>query len=207
MSYPTVTFADTVKQLLYRAGLESDNPNPALFADLAALTNLRLRECWEYTEWDFLKQIDSVTAAPNGNSGVRSLNISDGRRVLGVWHEDPREAEMPSAIRFDVVEGGSLRLQNGAPMTVFFQYIADTPDWSLAAASVLPRNFQAPAVELAFADYLQQDSQFARAGLAEARGYLLLNQLCLKLARSNTQPRVSVRRSIPSAGPYRGRNY
>ncbi|MEM0966618.1 MAG: hypothetical protein AAGJ81_10765 [Verrucomicrobiota bacterium] len=295
MSLPTVTFDSVVEYTLYRLGLEQESPPSADYNDVKAILNMRLRECWEYAQWDFLKVLvhedtradayvvsgagtvavdgyyarrgdfntfprysqyesDGVTVAidllddptpfnqlwrlrnpdgsvtyyTSGSIGVvtetppdqgwiaasgddpapsvtrsvyRSIDLSDGRTVFGVWAEDPRENEHAQMVRTSFFNGTELRLDASAPDWVYYHYAPAAPDWlDDSPTPTVYEVFRQPAVELAASDYYAGQGNTAAASQAKARGIERLDELCRRYAQMNTQPRVQARVQVPQMG-------
>ena len=200
----TVTFDNVLTQLLRRAGIDmEDSPDLTQYPDLAALLNLRLRECWEYTQWDALRTVGTQTFA---TETYRTIDLSDGKLVLGVYAQDPRESEMVVSLRTSILEAGKLRLESDCPNQVWYDYLPGAPDWVAdAPVPTVFEMFRPAAVELAYADQLEQDGQHDKSRLVSARGYRLLDELANRQAFMNTQPRVSVGTNPRSLGYNRRR--
>jgi hypothetical protein len=282
MSYASTSFTDVLKQVLFRAGLESDNPDPTRFPDLASLLNYRVRYTWEWCPWAFLRVTEKVVApeamvvegaGSNNANGIyirdgdhngkpqykqlanptyfiKFLNvdywtivnpadenyealapgvptpdlatgwqpvdgglapaptvrpaifqdfftISDGRQVLTVSTQDPALVNNPPLLRYSIINGGQLQLGPEAPDTVWVMYIPAAPEWTLGGSVAIPRDLAPAAVELAYADYLDQDGQHGKSQAVSARGEFLLNEVALRYARMQTQPILSVNRMTP----------
>jgi hypothetical protein len=290
MSYASTSFTDVLKQVLFRAGLESDNPDPTRFPDLASLLNYRVRYTWEWCPWAFLRVTEKVVvpdaivvegagssqfnqlylvrtglvggkkrymvagdfinprviewstssqswviSAGSGDAHYRSYDdvetpdlattwlsdpdqfdvgldpaptvrkptfhdfftISDGRQVLTVATEDPTLISNPPLLRYSIINGGELQLGPEAPDTVWVMYVPAAPEWTIDGDVAIPRDLAPAAVELTYADYLDQDGQHGKSQAVAARGEFLLNEVALRYARMQTQPIVSVNRITP----------
>lgn len=195
----TTTFDELLSRVLMRSGRDTDSPTIADYPDIAEMLNLRLQEIWDYPGggWDFLKEIEEVAFATDAT--YRTIDVSDGRTVLGVYASDPREDGTPVQLRSDTFVGGELRLQADAPDAVWVVSIAVAPDW--IEDSPLPEDvyqvFASAAISLTYADILMQESgnEGGKFSIVEGKGYKRLDELCERYAIMNTQGgRIAVRR-------------
>lgn len=186
----TITFDKVHEYAILRAGRNTQDAAAKLadYPDIAALLNMRLRECWEYAQWDFLKvtakhefpdettliETEVSTGGVDVNyieiegdgSGTESntlaykfLEVEDDKTVIAVYSKDPREDENAPQLRTHFCEAGRLRLEAGAPTEVWYQYIPPAPDW--IADDPVPEVYEVfrhAAVELTVADLFSQDS-------------------------------------------------
>jgi hypothetical protein len=121
--------------------------------------------------------------------------------ILGVYGEDPREYFFTiPALRVKMVEGGVLAVAGADLDKAYLHYMPEAPDWIAdSPVPTVPEAWRQAVIELAYSDLTSQES--SRSGqehqLIEARGYKLLDELCVRLARFSNTPNVSMRRSVP----------
>jgi|GEM_PF-6034457 len=170
---PETSFKDVLKKLAFVTGdyPEVDDDDLDEIKDIASLLDTRIKEAWEYFDWDQLCDIHELPLIVEGN--FKYFVLPENFIFHKAYSVDPRLFDV-GVYEFNVrVYADKHRVSMRAQNKVFARLQKSAPDFLAKDGyeKMMPKMLEQAVVELAYSDKLTQDGQLGKAMVRQQNGY------------------------------------